>query len=78
MHGPVSGRWRPLPGAVLEKGIPIFVRLGMLTWNGGDPMSAASWTKKSTPIFQRSDANGLYGPGHASFVRSPDDAETWV
>lgn len=53
-------------------------KLGMLTWNGGNPMSAGSWTKKSTPIFQRSDANGVYGPGHASFVRSPDDAETWV
>ena len=53
-------------------------KLGMLTWNGGDPMSAGSWAKKSTPIFQRSDANGVYGPGHASFVRSPDGAETWV
>jgi len=53
-------------------------KLGMLTWTGGDPMVAGSWTKKSTPIFQRSDANGVYGPGHASFVRSPDNAETWV
>ncbi|MFK3985667.1 family 43 glycosylhydrolase [Micromonospora sp. NPDC050397] len=53
-------------------------KLGMLTWTGGDPLLASSWTKKSTPIFQRSDANGVYGPGHASFVRSPDNAETWV
>lgn len=53
-------------------------KLGMLTWTGGDPMSAGSWTKKSTPIFQRSDTNGVYGPGHASFVRSPDETETWV
>ncbi|MGP3982472.1 glycoside hydrolase family 43 protein [Streptomyces sp. KR80] len=53
-------------------------KLGMLTWTGGDPMSASSWTKMSTPIFQRSDANGVYGPGHASFVRSPDNTETWV
>jgi GH43 family beta-xylosidase len=53
-------------------------KLGTLTWTGGDPMSAASWTKRSTPIFQRSDANGVYGPGHASFARSPDGAETWI
>ncbi|WP_410641586.1 family 43 glycosylhydrolase [Amycolatopsis sp. lyj-346] len=53
-------------------------KLGMLTWTGGDPMLPGSWTKKSTPIFQRSDANGVYGPGHASFVRSPDNTETWV
>ena len=53
-------------------------KLGTLTWTGGDPMSAGSWTKRSTPIFQRSDANGVYGPGHASFVRSPDGTETWI
>ena len=53
-------------------------KLGMLTWTGGDPMLASSWVKKSTPIFQRSDANGVYGPGHASFVNSPDGSETWV
>ncbi|MEV6872962.1 family 43 glycosylhydrolase [Amycolatopsis sp. NPDC051128] len=53
-------------------------KLGMLTWTGGDPMLTSSWTKKSTPIFQRSDANGVYGPGHASFVRSPGNTETWV
>jgi GH43 family beta-xylosidase len=53
-------------------------KLGTLTWTGGDPMSPGSWTKRSAPIFQRSDANGVYGPGHASFVRSPDGTETWI
>jgi GH43 family beta-xylosidase len=53
-------------------------KLGTLTWTGGDPMSPSSWTKRSTPIFQRSDANGVYGPGHASFVQSPDGTETWI
>ncbi|GAA2692788.1 MULTISPECIES: family 43 glycosylhydrolase [Actinosynnema] len=53
-------------------------KLGMLTWTGGDPMSPSSWVKKSSPIFQRNDAAGVYGPGHASFARSPDETETWV
>lgn len=53
-------------------------KLGQLTWTGGDPMSPGSWTKKSSPIFQRSDANGVYGPGHHAFVNSPDGTETWI
>jgi GH43 family beta-xylosidase len=53
-------------------------KLGTLTWTGGNPASASSWVKRSTPIFQRSDANGVYGPGHASFSTSPDGTETWI
>jgi GH43 family beta-xylosidase len=53
-------------------------KLGQLTWTGGDPLAAGSWTKKPTPIFQRSDANGVYGPGHHSFVNSPDGTEMWI
>lgn len=53
-------------------------KLGMLTLTGGDPLSAAAWTKKSTPIFQRADANGVYGPGGQGFFTSPDGTETWV
>ncbi|XVU27687.1 family 43 glycosylhydrolase [Actinoplanes sp. CA-054009] len=53
-------------------------KLGMLTLTGSDPLSASSWTKKSTPIFQRSDANGVYGPGGQGFFNSPDGSETWL
>ncbi|WP_033338381.1 glycoside hydrolase family 43 protein, partial [Catenuloplanes japonicus] len=53
-------------------------KLGQLTWTGGNPASASSWVKKSTPIFQRNDANGVYGPGHHSFVNSPDGTEMWI
>ncbi|MCY1145643.1 family 43 glycosylhydrolase [Actinoplanes sp. Pm04-4] len=53
-------------------------KLGMLTLTGSNPLAAASWTKKSTPIFQRSDANGVYGPGGQGFFNSPDGAETWL
>jgi GH43 family beta-xylosidase len=53
-------------------------KIGMLTLTGGNPLAASSWTKKSTPIFQRSDANSVYGPGHHSFFTSPDGSETWM
>ncbi|WP_125772821.1 family 43 glycosylhydrolase [Antribacter gilvus] len=35
-------------------------------------LSASSWTKKSTPVFQT--ANGVYGPGHGSFTVAEDGA----
>jgi GH43 family beta-xylosidase len=53
-------------------------KIGMLTLTGSNPLAASSWTKKSTPIFQRSDANSVYGPGHHSFFTSPDGTETWM
>jgi hypothetical protein len=53
-------------------------KLGMLTLTGSNPLAAASWTKKSTPIFQRSDGNGVYGPGGQGFFNSPDGTETWM
>ncbi|MBB5803496.1 GH43 family beta-xylosidase [Saccharothrix ecbatanensis] len=53
-------------------------KLGMLTYNGGNVLDAASWTKNPTPVFQRNDANSVYGPGHNGFFTSPDGAETWI
>ncbi|GIE99412.1 family 43 glycosylhydrolase [Paractinoplanes rishiriensis] len=53
-------------------------KIGMLTLTGSDPMQAGSWTKKSTPIFQRNDGASVYGPGHHSFFTSPDGSETWM
>ncbi|MGP3920275.1 family 43 glycosylhydrolase [Nonomuraea sp. 10N515B] len=53
-------------------------KLGMLTYNGGDPLSASSWTKAANPIFQRNDANRVYGPGHNGFFTSPDGTENWI
>jgi GH43 family beta-xylosidase len=52
--------------------------LGMLTYNGGDPMDKASWEKSAEPVFQRSDANGVFGPGHNGFFKSPDGTEDWI
>lgn len=53
-------------------------KLGMLTYNGGDPLNSASWVKSPNPVFQRSNANGVYGPGHNGFFKSPDGTEDWI
>ncbi|QKZ17815.1 family 43 glycosylhydrolase [Streptomyces chartreusis] len=53
-------------------------KLGRLELTGIDPLSPASWTKKQTPVFQRSDTNGVYGPGHNGFFTSPDGTENWI
>jgi GH43 family beta-xylosidase len=53
-------------------------KLGMLTYNGGDVLNASSWVKQPTPVFARSDANGVYAPGHNGFFTSPDGTESWI
>ncbi len=50
--------------------------LGQLTWTGGDVMNPSSWSKNPNPVFSR--ANGVLGPGHCSFVPSPDGREEWI
>ncbi|MBN2484950.1 MAG: family 43 glycosylhydrolase [Bacteroidales bacterium] len=52
--------------------------LGMYTCSDGNVMNASSWVKSPVPVFQKSDANGVYGPGHASFTTSPDGREDWI
>ena len=53
-------------------------KLGILTYNGGDPLNSSSWVKSPNPVFQRSDANRVYGPGHNGFFKSPDGTEDWI
>ncbi|BEL05260.1 hypothetical protein Q0Z83_034510 [Actinoplanes sichuanensis] len=53
-------------------------KIGQLAWTGGDPLAATSWVKKSTPIFQRNDAAGVYGPAHHGFFKSPDGTQDWI
>lgn len=51
--------------------------LGLITADmNADLLDPASWVKKDQPIF--SSANGVYGPGHCSFVTSPDGSEDWI
>ena len=35
-----------------------------------------AWIKESEPVFQ--SANGVYGPGHCCFTKSPDGTEDWI
>ncbi|MFC0528970.1 family 43 glycosylhydrolase [Phytohabitans kaempferiae] len=51
-------------------------KLGLLTLTGSNPLSASSWTKSPNPVFQR--GNGVYGPGHNGFFKSPDGTEDWI
>jgi GH43 family beta-xylosidase len=51
-------------------------KLGMLTYNGGDPLKRESWSKSSEPVFQA--GNGVYGPAHNGFFKSPDGKEDWL
>ncbi len=53
-------------------------KLGMLTYLGGDPLNPASWRKQPEPVFQRSDENSVFGPGHNGFFKSPDGTEDWI
>ena len=54
-------------------------KLGVLQLTSNDPLRAESWTKWGQPLMQ-SDPHarqGPYGPGHASFVHSPNDARVF-
>lgn len=52
-------------------------RLGILrlTNPGGNLLDTSNW-HKSGPVFQGSA--GVYGTGHCSFVKSPDNSEDWI
>ena len=50
--------------------------LGQLKWTGGDPLTPDAWIKHPEPVFSRTDE--VFGPGHASFVKSPDRTEDWI
>ena len=51
--------------------------LGMLSADlDADPLDAASWKKHPTPVFAKTDE--VFGPGHCSFVQSPDGKEDWI
>ncbi|UKT65033.1 glycoside hydrolase family 43 protein [Pedobacter mucosus] len=53
--------------------------LGMLSADlKADFMSPASWIKYPKPKFVKSQANGVYAPGHNSFFKSPDGLEDWI
>jgi GH43 family beta-xylosidase len=51
--------------------------LGLLSLKeNGDPLDPTAWLKRPEPVFQ--SGNGVYGPGHCSFTKSPDGTEDWI
>ena len=51
--------------------------LGMLsTQMKSDLLNPASWAKHDQAVFMRTDQ--VFGPGHSSFVKSPDGKEDWI
>jgi len=41
-----------------------------------NPLTASAWTKSSGCVFSKRDT--AYGPGHNSFIKSPDNTEDWL
>jgi GH43 family beta-xylosidase len=52
--------------------------IGLLAFDGGDPLSPAAWRKLPGPAFAPCPEVRIYGPGHNSFVKSPDGREDWI
>lgn len=50
--------------------------LGMLTYNGGDPLLCSSWNKHPDPIFN--GTNSVWGASHGCFTTSLDYTEDWI
>jgi GH43 family beta-xylosidase len=52
--------------------------LGLLTAPpNADPLDAKAWTKQPKPVFEKSVARGVYGPGHNGFLKTPDGTD-WI
>lgn len=53
--------------------------LGMLTAAAGaDLLDPAAWRKTPSPVFKKSETNGVYAPGHNGFFKSLDGHEDWI
>jgi GH43 family beta-xylosidase len=59
-----------------ESSLPEY-RLGLLRLKspGSNPLDPSNWTKHG-PVFQGTPE--VFGTGHCSFVKSPDDTEDWI
>jgi len=52
--------------------------LGMLVNESGNLLNRNAWTKSAGPVFAKNPAAGVHGPGHNSFIQSPDGREDWI
>ncbi len=61
-----------------DTGTPDY-KLGMLVAGEKDDLlDAKSWRQRPGPVFERNDDNGVFGPGHCGFFKSPDGTEDWI
>jgi GH43 family beta-xylosidase len=51
--------------------------LGLLTFQGGDPLNRKNWKKIGQPVFAASPADGIYGPGRGTFAHAQDGSD-WL
>jgi GH43 family beta-xylosidase len=51
--------------------------LGLLTFQGGDPLDRSHWKKTAQPVFSASPASHIYGPGRGTFGIAADGA-AWL
>lgn len=64
--------------SICDTGKPDY-KFGMLIADEhADLLKPSSWKQHPSPVFVRSDVNGVYGPGHNGFFRSPDGTEDWI
>ena len=62
-----AGSWTP------------YYALGMLALKPeADPLDPEGWIKSEKPLLSMDEEAGVYGPGHNSFVTSPDGTEQWI
>ena len=64
--------------SMCDTGTPDY-KLGMLIADEkADLLNPTSWKQYPRPVFQRCDTNGVFGPGHNGFFRSPDGTQDWI
>lgn len=62
-----SGCWTP------------YYCIGMLQCNSdSNLLDSLSWNKNHEPVFYLSETDSIYGPGHISFIPSPDNTEWYM
>ena len=56
-----------------------YYALALLHFAGSDDLlNAQSWEKAVAPVFEKSEKNAVYAPGHNSFFKTPDGKEDWI
>lgn len=64
--------------SVCDTGKPDYKLWMMSIAANADPLVPANWQQHQGAVFSRSDARGVFGPGHHSFFTSPDGSQDWI